>query len=109
MVARLGSNTHLRDAQAAGAFNAALVVLSAGKPRTGMGDGRDRCVGSARVSRPIRVAEKAKLLGGGAEVVRSETGERRSGTQMLPCLTRTTIEDNPPFCRRLRRSPGTGS
>ena len=67
VVARLGTkafDTPMWD------FNVALVVLSAGKPEpdwemTGLD------VSSAWGQPPIRAAEKATLLGGGAEVVRS--------------------------------------
>ena len=68
VVARLGEHA-FADSQAAGAF-AALAVLSAGKPEPGWQmAGLD--VSAQRGQRPIRAAEKARLLGGGSGIVES--------------------------------------
>ena len=68
VVARLGEHA-FADAQAAGAF-AALVVLSAGKPESEWEmAGID--VSAPRGQRPIRAAEKARLLECGSDVIES--------------------------------------
>ena len=74
VVARLGEHA-FADTQAAGAF-AALVVLSAGRPEPG-GQMTGLDASAPRGQRPIRAAEKAELLEGGAKIVASGQAEQR--------------------------------
>ena len=84
VVARLGPGAF--ETISGEVVNVALVVLSAGTPEPGLGDGRDRCVGSARAAADSRRREgpAAGGWGGGDRVGSSRTVEK-SGCACPTC------------------------